>query len=152
MSSENERPKRKVVIVDNHPSVRENLAALIQREPDLEVCGDAPDVPAALPFIHQYPPDLVILDVSSKRSQGLDSLKSLKAMHPEVRILALSLHDNKLFAERVLRAGAMGYITKQEATVNILSAIRNVLEGRLYFASRTAKAPPPVDRTNETRS
>jgi DNA-binding NarL/FixJ family response regulator len=127
-----------VFLVDDHPLVREHLTALIQQEADLEVCGEAADVPSALTLIQQRNPDLVILDISLKRSHGLDLLKDLKEFRPKPAVLVLSMHDETLYAKRALRAGALGYITKEEATVNILSAIRRVLAGQVYLSARMA--------------
>ena len=138
MSNKTGRPKARVFLVDDHPLVREHLTALIQREADLEVCGEAADAPAALALIKQQEPDLVILDISLKRSSGLVLLKHLKELQPKLAVLVLSMHDETLYAERALRAGALGYITKEEATVNILSAIRQVLGGQLYLSDRMA--------------
>jgi DNA-binding NarL/FixJ family response regulator len=132
MATESEHGKRTVFIVDQHPTVRAQLAALIQREADLEVCGDAADASAVFSVISRREPDLIVLDISSTHSCGLDSLRSLMALRPKLRVLALSMQDSRLHAERVLKAGAMGFMTKQEATVNILSAIRSVLEGQGY--------------------
>lgn len=114
--------------------VREHLAGFIGREADLEVCGEAADAPTAFSMIGKMKPDLVILDISLKRSHGLELLKDLKSTSPELPVLVLSMHDEMLYAERSLRAGALGYITKQEATVNILSAIRKVLAGQVYLS------------------
>jgi DNA-binding NarL/FixJ family response regulator len=138
MSNKSERPKARVFLVDDHPLVREHLTALIQQEADLEVCGEAADAPSALTLIHQRNPDLVILDISLKRSHGLDLLKDLKEFRPKPAVLVLSMHDETLYAKRALRAGALGYITKEEATVNILSAIRRVLAGQVYLSARMA--------------
>jgi DNA-binding NarL/FixJ family response regulator len=138
MSNKSERPKARVFLVDDHPLVREHLMALIQQEADLEVCGEAADAPSALTLIHQRNPDLVILDISLKRSHGLDLLKDLKGFRPKPAVLVLSMHEETLYAERALRAGALGYITKEEATVNILSAIRRVLAGQVYLSARMA--------------
>lgn len=116
--------------------VCEHLTGFIQREADLEVCGEASDAPKALSLIGRCKPDLVILDISLKHSHGLELLKDLKALQPELSVLVLSMHDETLYAERALRAGAMGYITKQEATVNVLSAIRKVLSGEVYISAQ----------------
>jgi DNA-binding NarL/FixJ family response regulator len=131
----NPKPARsKLFLVDDHPLVREHLRALIQQEADLQVCGEAEDAPTALSLIHQQRPDLVILDISLKRSHGLELLKDLKAQRPELPVLVLSMHDEALYAERMLRAGARGYITKAEATLNVMSAIRKVLGGQVYLS------------------
>ncbi len=138
MSNETEQPKARVFLVDDHPLVREHLTALIQREADLEVCGEAADAPTALEMISRQSPDLVILDISLKRSNGLELIKHLKEMWPELPVLVLSMHDEMLYAERSLRAGALGYITKEEATVSVLSAVRRVLGGQVYLSERIA--------------
>jgi DNA-binding NarL/FixJ family response regulator len=133
-----ESGKTKVFLVDDHPLVREHLKALLEREADLHVCGEAGDGPTALSLIREQRPDLVILDISLKRSHGLELLKDLKESRPDLPVLVLSMHDETLYAERSLRAGAMGYITKEEATVNVLSAIRRVLGGQVYMSERMA--------------
>lgn len=138
MSNETKRPKAKVFLVDGHPLVREHLRALIQREADLEVCGEAGDGPTALSLISQHDPDLVILDVALNGSNSLDLLETLKKLRPRLLVLVLSMHDETLYAERVLRAGAMGYVTKEEAPISILSAIRRVLGGQAYLSERMA--------------
>jgi DNA-binding NarL/FixJ family response regulator len=125
-----ERPW-KVFIADNHPVVRTQLAALIERDAHLKICGES-DAASALSLIRQYGPDLVILDVSSERSQGIDLLKQLQASCPNARVLALSLHDDRLQMERALQAGAAGYLTKQDAATHILPAIQSVMEGKVY--------------------
>jgi DNA-binding NarL/FixJ family response regulator len=126
----------RIFLVDDHPMVREYLSALILREPDLSVCGEAEDAPRALEGIGRSAPDLVIMDISLKSSHGLELLKDLKAIHPELPVLVLSMHDESLYAERAIHAGAMGYITKQEATQNILVAMRSVLDGRVYLSEQ----------------
>ena len=136
MTPKTEPRKSKIFLVDDHPMVREHLTALIQREPDLEVCGEAADAPGALALISQREVDLVILDISLKHSHGLELLKDLKALRPHLPVLVLSMHDETLYAERALRAGATGYITKLEATVSVLSAIRKVLDGQVYLSEQ----------------
>jgi DNA-binding NarL/FixJ family response regulator len=138
MSNEPDRPKSKVFLVDDHPLVREHLRSLLERDADLVVCGEAADAPTALSLIPVREPDLVILDISLKRSHGLELLKDLKEWRPKLPVLVLSMHDETLYAERSLRAGAMGYITKEEATVNVLTAIRKVLAGQVYLSERMA--------------
>ena len=139
MPNKSKRLKARVFLVDDHPLVREHLTALIQRESDLEVCGEAADAPTALTLIRERKPDLVILDLSLRRSRGLDLLKDLKDFQPKPVVLVLSMHDETLYAERALRAGALGYITKEEATVNVLSAIRQVLAGQVYLSDPMAE-------------
>ena len=124
----------KIVIVDDHPMVRERLAELINRESDLTVCGEAEDRRDALALIANAEPDLAVIDLTLKDSHGLDLLKDIRAQYPEVLTIVVSMHDESLYAERVMRAGANGYITKQQATHNILDAIRHVLAGQLYVS------------------
>jgi len=124
----------RIVIVDDHPMVRERLAEIINREADMKVCGEAEDRPNALEVIGRERPGLAIIDLTLKRSNGLDLIKDLRAMHPELRILVVSMQEENLYAERVIRAGAHGYITKQEATRKILEAIRLVLSGKVYLS------------------
>lgn len=124
----------RIVIVDDHPLVRERLAEVIHREPDLRVCGEAEDRAGAVDIVSREKPDLVIIDLSLKRSNGLDLVKDLHALHPNLRLLVLSMQDESLYAERVVRAGAHGYITKYEATDRILLAIRQVLSGKMFLS------------------
>jgi DNA-binding NarL/FixJ family response regulator len=138
ISNKSERPRARVLLVDDHALVREQLTSLIQAEADLVVCGEAEDAPKALALIRQQKPDLVILDISLKRSNGLDLLKDLKELRPKPTVLVLSMHEEIFYAERALRAGALGYITKEEATINILLAIRHVLSGHVYLSDRMA--------------
>lgn len=124
--------------MDDHALVREHLTALLQGEADLEVCGEAADAPTALALIRRQSPDLVILDISLKRSNGLDLLKGLNDFRPKPAVLVLSMHDRRLYAERALQTGARGYITKEDATANILRAVRRVLSGQVYLSERVA--------------
>jgi DNA-binding NarL/FixJ family response regulator len=148
--------KARVFIVDDHPLVREHLTALLQREPDLEVCGEAADAPTALSLISQQDLDLVILDISLKRSSGLDVLKVVKETRPQLPVLVLSMHDEPLYVERAMRAGAKGYITKEEATVDLLLAVRSTLGGRGYLskhmAERLMQNPAAEDLVMETEA
>jgi DNA-binding NarL/FixJ family response regulator len=134
MPNQRKLSRTRVFLVDDHRLVRQHLTALIQEEADLEVCGEAEDAPAALALIRQLKPSLIILDLSLKRSHGLDLLADLQGVEPRPAVLVLSMHDETLYAERALRAGALGYITKEGATVNILSAIRRVLSGQVYLS------------------
>jgi DNA-binding NarL/FixJ family response regulator len=138
MQSKTERSKARVFLVDDHSLVRENLTALIQAESDLAVCGEAEDAPTALSLINRLKPDLVILDISLKRSSGLDLLKRLQEVQPKPAVLVLSMHEATFYANRALQAGALGFVTKEEATTSILSAIRRVLSGKLYLSDRMA--------------
>jgi DNA-binding NarL/FixJ family response regulator len=122
-----------IVLVDDHPIVRERLAEVLAREPGLVVCGEAESHRQALEVIAATGPDLAIIDLSLKNSHGLDLIKDLRSLYPHLLILVLSMHDGALHAERAIRAGAHGYITKQEATKKILLAIRKVLQGGMYL-------------------
>lgn len=124
----------RIVIVDDHPMVRERLAEIINRESDMMVCGEAEDRANALEVIGRESPGLAIVDLTLRRSNGLDLIKDLRAMYPDVRILVVSMQEENLYAERVIRAGAHGYITKQEATRKILEAIRQVLDGKVFLS------------------
>ncbi len=140
------RGKRKVriLIIDDHPLVRERLREVIDSEPDLKVCGEADEHQAGLQLAQIEKPDLMVIDLSLRGSQGLDLIKDVHARHPSFAMLVLSMHEESLYAERVIRAGARGYITKQEASRKVLQAIRTVLAGNVYLsqnqmASLTAK-------------
>ncbi|HEY3863845.1 MAG TPA: response regulator transcription factor [Verrucomicrobiae bacterium] len=130
--------RAKVFLVDDHPLVREWLCQLIQREADLCVCGEAEDKQDALKRIEETTPDIVVADISLKHTHGLELVKDLQARLPSLPVLVLSMHDESLYAERVLRAGAKGYITKQEATKRILQAVRQVLSGQIYISEKMA--------------
>lgn len=131
--------KHRVLIVDDHPMVRERLAELIKAEPDLVVCGETESRAQALHLVTLTHPDIVLLDLNLKDSHGTDVIKDIMAQEPRSRILVISMHDESLFAERAIRAGARGYITKQEATRSIMVAIRKVLAGELYLSEALAK-------------
>ena len=124
--------------MDDHPLVRERLAEIINREADLIVSGEAEDRQEAMDAILAKPPDLVIVDLTLKNSDGLELIKDIRIRWPRMRMLVVSMHDESLYAERVIRAGAMGYITKQEATRKILLAIRRVLSGSIYLNEKIA--------------
>lgn len=133
-------PRKRVLLVDDHPMVRERLALLIDQQPDLLVCGEANDAAEALDAMSREHPDIAVVDLSLKNSSGLDLLKDLKAHGLSVPVLVLSMHDESLYAERVLRAGAMGYVSKQESTRTILIAIRRVLDGGIHVSQGLASA------------
>ncbi len=129
----NER-RRKVMVVDDHPIVHEGLADLINKEKDLVVCGWGQDIPQAIKTLKEVNPDVVTVDISLGDANGLELIKSIKARFPGMPVLVLSMHQESFYAERALRAGARGYITKQEATKNIILAIRKVLDGGVYLS------------------
>ena len=128
--------RNKIFLIDDHPIVRQGLALLINREMDLEVCGDAEGAPSALAALEMAEPDLIILDISLNGPDGLDLLKTIRLNDPHVPVLVLSMHDEATYAERSLRAGANGYIMKQEATDRVLIAIRRILGGEVYLSER----------------
>src|SRR5579863_2387877 len=130
--------KGKIFVVDDHPIVRQGLALLINREHDLTVCGEAEDAQTALPAIAALRPDILIVDISLNGPDGLDLLKDVRTRYPELPVLILSMHDESIYAERALRAGANGYIMKQEATEKVLVAVRRILSGEIYVSDRIA--------------
>jgi len=127
---------RRILIVDDHPLVRSGFVQLISDEPDLEVCGEAGDEGQALQLVAASAPDLVIVDLSLAGGSGINLIERIKAHHGEVSMLVVSMHDESLFAERVLAAGALGYLNKQEAPSNIIRAIRRVLDGKVYVSDK----------------
>jgi DNA-binding NarL/FixJ family response regulator len=130
--------KSKILLVDDHPLVREWLANLINQQPDLVVCGEAETVQEALDFMKTMTPDLAIVDISLKDSSGLDLIKSMKAAHPNIAVIVLSMHDERHYAERAIRAGARGYVMKRETTKKIISSIHQVLAGKLGVSEDVA--------------
>ena len=128
----------RVAIVDDHPSVREGLRVLLEREGGFDVCGMAGTVSEAITMIGQECPDVAIVDISLGKDNSLDLIRRLKAKHHALRILAWSMFDDLLYAERALAAGAMGYINKQEATQKIFVAIRKVMDGEVYVSEKMA--------------
>lgn len=131
--------KHRVLIVDDHPIVRHGLSQLLAGDPEIEVCGEADDVPAAVSLARATQPDMVVLDISLKTSHGLDLINQLRDGEQPVRILVWSMFDESLFAERVLRAGADGYISKQEPIEQVVAAVRQVLAGQTYLSPRMAE-------------
>jgi DNA-binding NarL/FixJ family response regulator len=125
--------KAKVYIIDDHPLMREGLKRLINNEPDMAVCGESGDARPALIGIEKQKPDVALLDLSLEESSGLDLVKILHQKYPRLPVLVLTMHDESLYAERVLRAGARGYIMKQEASDKVLEALRQVLRGEVYI-------------------
>jgi len=132
--------RRKIFIIDDHPMMREGLRGAINREPDLQVCGEAENARQAMEQIERQAPDLVLLDVNLPDKSGLELVKDLRAICPQLIILAISMHDESLYAERMLRAGASGYITKQKPNEELIKAIRMVLEGHLYVSKEVSES------------
>jgi len=130
--------KYKVFVVDDHPIVRQGLALLINQQPDLTVCGEAEEVHGALQGIADCQPDILIVDISLSGPDGLELLKSVRAREIALPVLILSMHEESIYAERALRAGANGYIMKQEATETVLVALRRILNREIYVSERVA--------------
>jgi len=131
--------KKRVFIVDDHPLVREWLTNLINQQPDLTVSGEAENAPTALSAIAGGRADLVIADLNLANSSGLELIKHLNDLQPNVPVLVLSMHDESLYAERAFRAGARGYVNKRETAQKVVEAIRRVLNGKLFINERTAE-------------
>lgn len=153
--------KKKVFIVDDHPMMREGLAQLIAQEADLEVCGEAEDAAEAIQKIESLKPTLALVDITLRSTNGLELIKDLRVRAPGTAVLVVSMHDESLYAERVLRAGAHGYIMKQEGGKKLMSAIRHVLAGKTYvseqvsakildlFSGRAAESASPVEQLTD---
>jgi DNA-binding NarL/FixJ family response regulator len=154
--------KTRVLLVDDHPMVRQGLARLINDEADMTVCGEAEGASTALELAERLSPDLAVIDISLGGSDGLELIKDFRTRLPKLTTLVLSMHDESLYAERVLRAGAKGYVTKQEAPETVMIAIRKVLAGGTYVSGkmaeritksmatpRQAEAQSPLDRLSD---
>ena len=154
MPEQKARQKRrfKVLLVDDHPMFREHLGQLINRDLGMAVCAEADNIKDAMRLIRETHPDIAIVDITLQGSSGLELLKDLKAQEIALSVLVLSMHDEELYAERALRAGAKGYITKNEASAEVIKAIRCVMEGEIYASRKvtgkllermTQKRTPP---------
>jgi DNA-binding NarL/FixJ family response regulator len=132
--------KRRIFLVDDHPLVREGLTNLINEQNDLVVCGEAEDSAGAMTGIAKTRPDVALVDISLKNESGLELVKNLESQFPLVALIVLSMHDEALYAERALRAGARGYVMKRESTKSVLASIRRVLEGGVYVSERVVNS------------
>lgn len=132
----NRKPKTKVLLVDDHPILRTGLRRMIDQEADMQVCGEAEDGPKAFELCGTLTPDIAVIDISLKGSNGIELVKNLKARYPELPTLVLSMHDESLYAERALRAGSRGYIMKEEAIEQVLVAIRRALAGEIFLSEK----------------
>jgi DNA-binding NarL/FixJ family response regulator len=153
--------KKQIFIVDDHPMMRDGLRQLIGNEPDLNVCGEADDAPQALAQIASLKPDLALVDITLRSTSGLELIKDLQIRHRDMPVLVISMHDESLYAERVLRAGGRGYIMKQEGGKKLMEAIRRVLAGRTYvsekmaanildvFSGRRVESASPVEKLSD---
>lgn len=151
--------KKRVVIVDDHPLFRDRLSQLINHELDMQVCGESETAEQAVQLIRRLRPDLAIVDITLKGSSGLELVKGIRALSIGIPVLVLSMHEESLYAERALRAGATGYITKNQAVDEVIAAIRRVLTGEVYLSDQMTSVflrslttagvksvPRPVDR------
>jgi DNA-binding NarL/FixJ family response regulator len=161
-SSHNGNSKIKVFLVDDHPLMRQGIAQLISEQPDMVVCGEAEDAPSGLRGIEGSHPDVAIVDISLRGTNGIELIKNLRAVHKFLPILVLSMHDETVYAQRALRAGALGYVMKQDAAENVVAALRRILEGEIYVSDKvssqmlhqalTGRGNPqssPVDRLSD---
>ena len=128
----------KILVVDDHPIVRQGLSQLIEHESDMTVCAQAEDAPKAMNLMREVKPDFAIVDISLKETSGMELIKDFKASYPDLPILALSMHDESLYAERALRSGAKGYMMKSEATEKVVDAIRAIMDGRIFVSEKMA--------------
>lgn len=130
--------KRRILVVDDHSVLREGLATQLNREADLEVCGEAVTAREAVAAVEKLAPDLVLADINLPGRNGLELIRDLRTLLPELPVLVLSMHDESLFAERVLRAGGRGYVSKQASGQVLIAAIRRVLSGQIYLSDDTS--------------
>ena len=127
---------KKIVLIDDHPIVREGLGRLIDYQGDLTCCGEAEDAPGAIKTIEETKPDLAVVDISLKDSSGIELIRDMKLRFPKLPVLVVSMHSESFYAERVLRAGAKGYVTKDEPTETVIAAIRKLLDGGIYVSEK----------------
>jgi DNA-binding NarL/FixJ family response regulator len=154
-------PKKRILIVDDHPMMRDGLRQLISNEPDLEVCGEADDAASALAQAETLKPDVALVDIMLRSTNGLELIKDLQLRIPRTAVLVLSMHDESLYAERVLRAGGRGYIMKQEGGKKIIEGIRQVANGRAFvseiiaarildsFSGHKRESKSPIDQLTD---
>lgn len=128
--------KKRVVLVDDHPMLRSGLALVVNQQEDLVVCGEAGNASEAMQTIAAEKPDLAVVDISLEGKSGLELIKDLQALHPDMPVLVMSMHDESLYAERALRAGARGYVMKKAGGETVLEAIRQVLNGKVYVSEK----------------
>ena len=128
----------RIYIVDDHPLVRQGLSQIIANEDDMEICGEAEDSPSAMTGVGETQPDAVIVDISLKGNNGLELIKNLKAIHEEIPILVFSMHDESIYAQRALRAGAKAYVMKKEPSEKIVEAIHKIIKGEIYVSASVA--------------
>ena len=137
-TSRSDAPRKKILVVDDHAVLREGLVAQINREPGLVVCGEAERARAAIEAVEKFDPDLVLADINLPGRNGLELIRDLRSIRPSLPVLVLSMHDASLFAERVLRAGGRGYISKQQSGSQLIRAIRHVLSGQISLSEEVS--------------
>jgi DNA-binding NarL/FixJ family response regulator len=135
-SSKSVATRQRILLVDDHPMMRAGLAQIINQQPELEVCGEASDPAEALATLSRGTPDLVVTDITMPGRSGVEFIKDVLALHPRLTILVISMHDEAVYAERILRAGARGYVMKEAGAEKLLAAIRHVLSGQVYVSER----------------
>lgn len=128
-------PRARILLVDDHPITRQGIHILLSQQPGIEICGEADNAPRAVELVGVLQPDLVIIDLSLRNIGGLELAKNIKARAPDVRMLVVSMHDEKIYAERAMRAGAMGYLMKEAASEKIVEAVQCVLRGDVYVSA-----------------
>ncbi|OUW17697.1 MAG: DNA-binding response regulator [Opitutales bacterium TMED158] len=128
----------RIYIVDDHPLVRQGLTQIIANEEDMEICGEAEDAPGAMKGVGQCNPDAIIVDISLRGNNGLELIKNLKAIHEEIPILVFSMHDEAIYAQRALRAGAKAYVMKKEPSDKVVEAIRKIIKGEIHVSPSVA--------------
>lgn len=128
----------RIYIVDDHPLVRQGLSQIVASEADMEICGEAEDSPAAIRGVGEANPDAIIVDISLKGANGLELIKNLKAIHEDIPILVFSMHDETIYAQRALRAGAKAYVMKKESPSKVVDAIRKIIQGEIYVSPSVA--------------
>lgn len=132
----NKTNKHRILIVDDHPIFRQGLAQLINQEDDLCVCGEAEDYQGAMKAVAELKPDMIIVDITLKDMSGIDLIKEIRKYHKAINMLVISMHDESLYAERAFRAGAKGYVMKQEASESVVKAIHQVRSGGIYASEK----------------
>ena len=128
----------RIYIVDDHPLVRQGLSQIVASEADMEICGEAEDSPAAIRGVGEANPDAIIVDISLKGANGIELIKNLKAIHDDIPILVFSMHDETIYAQRALRAGAKAYVMKKESPSKVVDAIRKIIQGEIYVSPSVA--------------
>lgn len=128
----------RIYIVDDHPLVRQGLSQIVANEADMEICGEAEDSPTAMKGVGEANPDAIIVDISLKGNNGLELIKNLKAIHENIPILVFSMHDETIYAQRALRAGAKAYVMKKESPSKVVEAIRKIIKGEIYVSPSVA--------------